>query len=123
VSTRFHFGGGGELYDVSRTGAGTGTTVTAGSAFVTISNVPAGYYKAEILLTVTGTAETQPLNIRLNRATDGAVIDFPSSPGSYRFIVDAFKVSATQNVRLQAVALSTTGAIYTGSLALTKIGQ
>lgn len=121
MSTRQHFGIG-SFVDTSRTGAGTGTTVTAGSAFVTITNVPIGFYKAEILIVVSGTAETQPLNIRLQRATDGSVIDLPSVPGSYRYIVDSLRVAAIQNVRLQAVATATTGAVYTGSLSLTRIG-
>lgn len=121
MSTRTHYGAG-QYIDTSRTGSGSGTTVTAGSAFVTVASVPAGYYKAEVILVVSGTAETLPLNIRLNRATDGAVIDLPSLPGSYRFTVDAFRVSASQSVQLRAVALSTTGAIYSGSLSLTRIG-
>lgn len=121
MSTRTHYGIG-AFIDTSRTGSGTATTPAAGAAFVTIASVPAGFYKAEVIYTITGTAETGVLNVRLNRATDGGVIDLPSTPGAFRFTVDAFRVSASQSVQLRAVALATTGAIYSGSLSLTRIG-
>lgn len=103
--------------------SGTATSPAAGSAFVTTPALAAGWYQVEVAWTITGTAETKPLNVRLLMTTGGSITDLPSSPGIYPgFTVNAVLVSnANDTIKLVATTIATTGAIYTGTLTLYRL--
>lgn len=106
-------------------GNGTAAAPGAGSAFVSIANVPTGWYRMEALYTVTGAVETAAKNIRLSMATGGSITDFPSGAGVgavYSFVVDAVLVSTNNDtVRLTAIAAATASTVYTGTLTLYRL--
>ena len=107
----------------SLTAAGTATTPGAGSAFCSLANVPTGWYRIHGGVTLNGTAETTGKNVRLSLTTGGAIVDLPAATGVYCPIdIPAWLVSNNNDtLKLTAIAVGTTGAIYSGYLALERL--
>jgi hypothetical protein len=63
-------------------------------------------------------------NLRLKWNNIVKITGLPTLTGTgfYTIVVDRADLDATNNIRLEAVALATTGAIYTGSITYTRIG-
>lgn len=103
--------------------AGTAAAPGAGAAVASLAGlVVGGVYKVRASLTLTGTAETQLANgrIRQNGVTIGAV---PTLSGAGQHVVELPRVTVGANgtVDVTAIATATAGAIYTASIAATRV--
>ena len=107
-------------------GAGASSTSTgAGSAVVNVTApTTPGTYKIVCTYAVTGTAETALANLRLKWNNVIKISGLPTltSSGFYTVCVERADLDGVNNIRLEAVAAATTGAIYTGSITYTRIG-
>jgi len=106
-------------------GTGTAAAPGAGSAFVSIANVPAGWYTIRVVYTITGAVEAAPKNVRLSMTTGGTITDFPSGAGVtavYSFTVDAVLVTNNlDTVKLTAIAAAAASTVYTGTITLYRL--
>lgn len=107
--------------------AATGNTAAAPAAGTAICSfaIPAGVYRIRAWYTITGAAETAAHNVRLQLATQGSVVDFPSNMGVSGFgwfVLDDVLVSAADTLRLQVGAAAGAAAtVYTGTLTATRL--
>lgn len=110
----------------SLNGTGTAAAPGAGSAFVSIANVPAGTYRVTGWYGISGAAEAQAKNVRLSLAAGGTVTDFPSGMGTaapMTFEVGGVHVSSPgDTLRLSAVAAATAATVYTGTMSMQRVG-
>ena len=99
---------------------GTATTPTAGSAIATITTPPAGTYRVRLTYQLSGTAETLVKNLRLSGTTLNT--DFETLGTSVNnVVVDAMTMDGATSIVAKAVALATTGAVYTVTLVATRL--
>jgi hypothetical protein len=109
----------------SMSASGTAAAPGAGTAFVSVANVPAGWYSIRVLFTITGAVETAAKNVRLSMTTGGTITDFPSGAGVnavYSFTVDATLVANNlDTIKLTAIAAATASTVYTGTISLYRI--
>lgn len=99
---------------------GTATTPTAGSAIATIATPPAGTYLVRIYWQMSGTAETLVKNLRLSGATLN--VDFETLTTSFNSAtIDAVVMDGVASLVLKAVALATTGSVYTATVVATRV--
>jgi hypothetical protein len=105
--------------------SGTQPAPGAGVAFVSIANVPTGWYRISVLYTVTGAVEVAPKNVRLSFTTGGAIVDLPSGAGVgavYSFVIDMFLNSNNNDtIKLTAIAAATASTVYTGTITLYRV--
>lgn len=111
---------------VADTAGNTASAAAPGAGAVVTTVTPdaalSGEYSARISIELSGTAETQLVNLRL-RVNAVNKITLPSTPGPAPSVieVDRVKVDAGQAVDVQAIAAATAGSIYTVTVLLTRI--
>lgn len=104
------------------TASGTATSPGAGSNILSLAAPVAGTYTIRLRYSIAGTAETAPLNVRLQR-NGAAYADLPSLPGIYgEYVWDQVELDGTNAVQVRAVAAAVVGAIYTCSLVVQLLG-
>lgn len=108
----------------------TGSSVAPGAGAPIVSVSPdaaaaaiGGTYSARIIIELSGTAETQLNNLRLNINGVSKIAALPSTPGPAASVIeiDRLYVPANASVQVVAVAAATGGAIYTVTLLLTRV--
>jgi hypothetical protein len=109
----------------SLVGAGSVTSPGVNAAIASAgNNWPVGLYDVELWWSITGTAETQPLNMQLAVNGGGSPVTtaLPSLPGVYRMSFTAEVIAAgSPQVWLRSQAAATAGAVYTAILRATRI--
>lgn len=109
---------------------GTAAAPGAGAAIVTLTaNQPAGLYRVSMVWSISGAIETAGLNVRLTDASSSfTAIDFPSNNGSvggqsWTQTIDRLNVtSATNTIKVVAIAAAVASTVYSVNLAMTRIG-
>jgi hypothetical protein len=108
--------------DDSLVASATVTTPAANQVIAQIVAPPPGVYKVTVELTLTGTAETQAANARLRQnATAVATLPTVSGAAVTPPVVLARLTVTAGNIDVQAIALATTGAIYTAVITATRV--
>lgn len=105
-------------------GAGaTSAAPGAGSAVVNVTVPPAGEYKLVCTYAITGTTETSLANLRLKWNNTIKITGLPTvtSAGFFTVVVERATIDGTNNIRLEAVAASTAGSVYTGAITYTRL--
>lgn len=101
--------------------AATAAAPGAGSVLVSVAVPSAGNYRVSGVIVITGTAETQLVNLRLrqNAAVVGLVL--PTVTGFVvPFEFERVEVTAAGNIDLQVVSAATAGSVYTANLVVTR---
>jgi hypothetical protein len=101
-----------------------GGSVTSPGAAGVIATItpPAGKYRVLIRYNITGTAETQLNNLSLNANAANLTGTLPTITGSGWHEVEVFlTLDGINPVRVRASAAATTGAVYSASLAISKL--
>ena len=111
---------------VSRMAGATAAAPGAGSNVVSIAAPPAGAYRATVLYILTGTQESQPLNLRL-KANNVGILDLPTgqttAAGNLITVsVGRVDLDGVNVVAVGAIAAATAGSVYTVVLILDRIG-
>jgi hypothetical protein len=104
--------------------AATAAAPGAGAVVTSVVAPDAGVYSARIIIELSGTAETQMVNLRLRVGGVATVTALPTTPGPAPTVVEVDRVvtnAANLAVDVQAIAAATAGSIYTVTLLLTRI--
>lgn len=106
--------------------AGQVTTPAAAAAIATIGSgsLPAGQYEVRYGFMLSGTAEALTANLRLRKASTTVVNLLPSITGAAPVtgVIPRLTLDGTQSLSIQAIALATTGAIYSAWITATRVG-
>lgn len=105
--------------------SGAGGSVSAPTAGTQVAGItpPAGDYEVEVTWVLTGTAETQPANLRLKSMNANLITPLPSVTGQmvrHRFA--RVQCDGTNPLQLVAIANATAGAVYSAVVSASKIG-
>lgn len=107
------------------TNSGSATAPGAGAAIATITAPPAGVYKVNVTIVLSGTAETALTNLRLreNAATIATALpSLSAAAGPVNLCFDRVEVNdGGGNLDVIAIAAATAGSVYSVVLQATRI--
>lgn len=111
--------------DNTRTASAATTTPGAGAVLASIAAPPAGVYRVQVTIVLSGTAETALANLRLreNGATVAdALPSLSAAAGPLTLTFDRVEVNeGGGNLDVIAIAAATAGAIYSVVLQATRV--
>lgn len=109
---------------IQDTGGGGATTAApgAGSQFVGVTPSQAGLYRVEVLIALTGTAETALANARLKSLGATLISGLPTLSGQViRLTFDRVNCDGTNPIQLVAQSAATAGSVYNGTILYSRI--
>lgn len=112
--------------DIEQGDTGIGDTVTTTATvaapgvvtLVTVAATAGGVYRVRAVVALTGTAETQLVNVQFRAASFHSAI--PALTGQV-VVMEWPRITATGNMILNVPVIATAGSIYTASLSATRV--